>query len=293
MPGHDPAHARRLWRLLEPIHAITYFSPEPLAELKAAGYRGFWMGYFAGRAAPLGPVGPALVHALFYNFTPEHVARALPDAWDYAPPDTALAARQAGSVAALRRQLGTLADDPTVAVAAGLAGTAAASAVPEGRGLFAANQALPAPDEPLARLWHAATLLREHRGDGHVAALVSAGIGGRESHVLHALATGAPADVYETARNMHPTEWSARVTALRTRGLVDEAGALTHAGRDLKDQVEQVTDDLAATAYGALTADELVTLTDSLRPIAGAVVASGEIPQQSPMGLDLAAVEPA
>ncbi|MFQ6231024.1 helix-turn-helix domain-containing protein, partial [Nocardia sp. NPDC002869] len=64
-----PAFARQAWRLLEPLHAVTYFSPEPLQALKAAGYRGFWMGYFAGRAAPLGAAGPEVVHALFYNFT--------------------------------------------------------------------------------------------------------------------------------------------------------------------------------------------------------------------------------
>ena len=69
---------REAWRLLEPIHAVVYFSPEPLGALRAAGYRGYWMGYFAGRAAPLGAVGPDVVHALFYNFSRERVAKALP-----------------------------------------------------------------------------------------------------------------------------------------------------------------------------------------------------------------------
>ena len=279
--------ARRLWQLLEPIHAVTYFSPEPLAELKEAGYRGFWMGYFAGRAAPLGSVGAEVVHAVFYNFAPEHVARALPDAWSFAPPARALAARQDGSTAALRRHLGDLAASSAVATAADLAGKAAYSAPPEGRALFAANRALPQPVDPLARLWQMATLLREHRGDGHVAALVAAGVGGRESHVLHALASGTSPDVYETARNMRAEEWATHLAALRARGLVDGAGSLSQPGRDLREHVERVTDDLAATAYDALSEDELATLTDALLPIARAVVAAGDIPRRSPMGLDL------
>jgi hypothetical protein len=287
MPSPDAPSARRLWQLLEPIHAITYFSPEPLAELKAAGYRGFWMGYFAGRAAPLGRASAEVVHALFYNFKREHVARALPDAWDFAAPERAIAARQAGSVAALRRHLGALADDPTIERAADLATRAARSAPAEGRVLFAANRSLPVPEDPLTRLWHAATLLREHRGDGHVAALVAAGIGGRESHVLHALASGTSPEVYEIARNMHTDEWEAHLASLQARGLVDGAGSLSTPGRELRNHVEQVTDDLAATAYDVLTADELIELADTLRPITRAVVAAGDIPRRSPMGLDL------
>src|SRR5688572_13107063 len=120
--------ARYLWRLLEPIHAVTYFCPEPLAALKEAGYRGFWMGYFAGRAAPLGAASAEVVHALFYNFAFDHVARALPDAWTFAPPEAALEARERGSVAALRRHLGGASTSPEVARAALLAGKAAASA---------------------------------------------------------------------------------------------------------------------------------------------------------------------
>lgn len=286
---HDGAAvARQLWRLLEPIHAVTYFAPEPLAELKHAGYRGFWMGYFAGRAAPLGRPPAELVHALFYNFAFEHVARALPDAWDFAPPEAALAARLDGSVAALRRQLGELAEAPEVRRAAELAARAAARAPLPGRPLFAANRALPEPSDPLASLWHAATLLREHRGDGHVAALTAAGIGGRESHVFHALGTGAPANVYAAARNLDDEEWTAIIASLRDRGLVDGAGALSEAGRRSKQAIEDVTDDLAWTAYQGLTGDELQELVQALRPITAAVIASGDIPVRSPIGLDLA-----
>jgi len=281
-------NARRLWKLLEPIHAVGYFSPEPIALLKEAGYRGYWMGYFAARSAPLGAVPAEVVHAVFYNFAFSHVSRALPDAWGFAPPEAAHEARRSGAVAALRRQLGALADAEDVARAASLASRAALGAPVEGRPLYAALRALPVAEDPLTLLWDAATLLREHRGDGHVAALLTAGIGGRESHVFHALATGLSPSVYATSRNIHETEWSALVAGLRSRGLVtSDGGSLTDAGRETKAGIESTTDALAATAYAALDSAEVEELITLLRPLTKAVVASGEIPGQSPMGLNL------
>jgi hypothetical protein len=284
-----PAAARTLWTLLEPIHAVTYFSSEPLGALKEAGYRGFWMGYFAGRSAPLGRASAELVHALFYNFTPSHVGKALPDAWEFAPPAAALGARLDGSVAALRRFLGSAAAGPEIARAADLALRAAVHAPPEGRALFAANRALPVPTEPLARLWHAATLLREHRGDGHVAVLVAAGITGREAHVLHALTSDTPAEVYAAARGLGEDEWEQLCSGLELRGLVEDGDA-TALGRDVKAVVEEQTDRLAATAYACLSEAEIEELTGLLRPLARAVVAGGDIPAKSPIGVDLGAV---
>lgn len=278
--------ARALWRLVEPLHAVVYFAPEPLAALDAAGYRGFWMGYFAGRAAPLGAVGADVVHAAFYNFAYERVAKALPAAWDFAPPEAALRAREHGAVAALRRQLAEAAEGPAVARAAELASRAAAAVPLAGRVLGAANHALPVPEQPLARLWHAATVLREHRGDGHIAALLAAGIGGRESHVFHAAASGAPRRTYELARDFTDDEWTRLYTALRDRGLAGSDGLTPHGAR-LKAQIEDQTDRLAAPAYDALTAAEREELISALRPLTRAVVAAGEIPLDSPMGLDL------
>lgn len=280
------ADAREAWRLLEPLHAVVYFAPEPLAALNDAGYRGFWMGYFAGRAAPLGPVGAEVVHAAFYNFSFERVAKALPAAWRFAPPEAALAARQAGAVAALRRQLADLVDGPEVARAAELAARAASAVPLAGRVLGAANHALPLPDEPLARLWQAATVLREHRGDGHIAALLAAGVEGRESHVFHALASGAPRHTYTVARDFTDDEWNRLTDALRDKGLAADQG-LTPEGIRLKAQIEEQTDRLAASAYQALTDAERRDLLRALRPLTRAVVASGDIPLDSPMGLDL------
>lgn len=280
----QPSVARNVWRRLEPVHAVTYFSPEPLAALSDAGYRGFWMGYFAGRAAPLGPVGPDVVGALFYNFAPTRVARALPDAWGLAPPSAALEARRTGSVAALRRALGADADGPAVEEAASLAARAARAASPDGRALFAANAGLDWPSEPLGVLWHAATLLREHRGDGHVALLTAARLSGRESNVFQAAAGNVSRAMLELARDYDDAEWSAVTARLAERGLVTPDGSLTHDGRTLKQDIEDRTDALALRAFDVLDDAEIERLLTALTPLAKAVVATGDIPAATPMG---------
>ncbi|HTY27800.1 MAG TPA: hypothetical protein VMD51_06595, partial [Mycobacterium sp.] len=181
--SRSPRLARRFFDRFEPIHAVTYFASEARTGLTDLGFTGFWRGYFAARSAPLGPVPAEVVTAIFYNFSCERVQRMLPAVWQVATPAEVLRVRQDTAVAALRR-CGLTDDSPGVAEAAELAGLAARSAPLEGRPLFAANLALPWPATALAALWHATTLLREHRGDGHVAALVAEGIGGREANVL-------------------------------------------------------------------------------------------------------------
>src|SRR5499427_9341477 len=141
--------ARRLYGLTEPIAMVPYAAPEPTAEVMALGYRNYWDTYFAGRAAPLGRCPAEVVHAIFYNFADGEVARHIPCVWDTATPEDALTARQRGSVAALRRILGGLADTAGVARAAELATKAATSAPTEGRALYAALRALPVPGEPV------------------------------------------------------------------------------------------------------------------------------------------------
>src|SRR5689334_3792199 len=180
--GAAPA-ARRMWTLFEPVHVVTYFAPEARAAFEAANLRGFWRGYFAGRSAPLGPVDAAPVIALFFGFAPAMVSRALPDVWSRATPAESLAARLAGA----RASLSPLFDGAGPIDEAADLLRAAATAVPTGgRALGAANAALPWPDDALGVLWHAATILREQRGDGHVAALLVAGLDGAEAGVWRA-----------------------------------------------------------------------------------------------------------
>jgi hypothetical protein len=283
MMTRTPQLARRLFDRFEPVHALTYFSPEAISAFDNAGYRGFWMSYFAGRSAPLGAVAAEVVAATFYNFSPAHVARALPSAWTFAPPSAALEAREQSAAAALRRC--GVADDDQTRTAAALLERAARSAPWAGRPLFAANLALPWPDDPVARLWHAATLLREQRGDAHVAVLVANGISGRESNVLHSLADRVPREFIVKSRHYDEEEWRDCTRRLVERGLVDGAGALTDAGRDLKQRIEDTTDALALPAFDALDDADLTLLFRMLTPITRTVIAAGDIPAATPMGL--------
>ncbi|OWL93331.1 hypothetical protein B7435_33215, partial [Mycolicibacterium peregrinum] len=256
--SRTPALARRFFERLEPVHGVTYFAPEPRAALDAAGYRGFWMGYFASRSAPLGIVAPEVVTAAFYNFTAERVAKALPAVWDIASPATLLQMRSETAVAALRRSGVT--DSESTRRAAELTAKAARTAPLEGRPLYAANQALPWPEEPIAKLWHAVTLLREQRGDSHIAVLVAEGISGRESNVLHAAAGRVPREMIMRSRDYDDEQWEQYVERLRSRGWLDSRGELTDAGRDIKQAVEDRTDELSVAALDALTDDEITTL---------------------------------
>jgi len=267
--------ARRLHRLVEPIHLVTYFSEEPTEALLALGLRNYWDGYFAGRAAPLGRVPAEVVHAVFYNFADGEAARHIPRVWDTTTPEAALAAREQGAVAALRRILGDLADTPGLARAADLATRAATSAPTEGRILYAALRALPLPEQPVARLWHAATLLREHRGDGHNVALVAAGIGGTEAHVLLALSENIPAEKFGRVHHLPADQLARVVDGMRARGLIDASGWLSDGGRQTKERIESLTDELAAPAYSSLEPGELEQLIADLEPISATLDAAG------------------
>ncbi|MGE2731311.1 SCO6745 family protein [Mycolicibacterium vaccae] len=277
-----PSLARRLFNRFEPVHAVTYFAPEARAALDGLGFRGFWAGYFAARSAPFGVVPPEVVTAAFYSFTPERVAKALPGAWDIVSPADALRARETSAVAALRRAGVT---DEEATAAAEPAYRAVLHAEVGGRTLFAANKALPWPEEPMARLWHAATLLREHRGDGHVAILTAERLSGREANVLHAAAGRVPEEMIKRGRDYDDTQWAQYQDALRARGLLDPAGALTPAGRELKQHIEDATDAAALSAFEAIDDADVETLFRTLTPITRKVVAAGDVPDGTPMGL--------
>lgn len=269
--------ARRMFELLEPICLVTFFADECNAELAALGHRTYWDGYFASRAAPLGRVPANVVHAAFYNFADGEAARHIPGAWETIPPEASLAARQRGSAASLRRILGAEpAGSPGLVRAADLTTKAATSAPMEGRVMYAGMRALPVPGDPVARLWHSATMLREHRGDGHIAALLTERIGGTEAHVLSALEQGIhPPESFGRIHHLPKERLAAVMDGLRARGLVDAEGRFTDAGRATKQRVEALTDDLAAAPYEALSPAELDELVAVLEPLTARLVAAG------------------
>jgi hypothetical protein len=275
----DPVGAaRQMWKLLEPLHAVTYFSPQARAAFEEAGLRGFWRGYFAGRAAPLGEVGAAPVYASFFGFARPMVERALPSVWGLADPAAALAARAVGARAALRELIGPV----DVAEAALLCRTAAEAVEVVGRPLAAANAALPWPEDPLDMLWQASTVLREHRGDGHVAALLVAGLGGCESLVWRA-AVDNDRRVLQPARGWSDEEWDAAVGRLAARGWLDGAGLATDVAVAARDQIEASTDVLAAGPWRALGGEGVARLAELLRPWSAAALSA--LPTPNPIGL--------
>jgi hypothetical protein len=235
----------------------------------ALGFTNYWDTYFAGRAAPLGSSVPAgVVHALFYSFAPGEVARHIPKVWSTTTPEAAIAARQEGCVSTLRRILGDLVDAPNFPRAIELLTKAATSAPLAGRPLYAALRALPVPEEPLARLFHAASLLREHRGDGHVTALMAEGIGGLEAHVLLAIDEGIPATAFGRIHHLPAVQLTELIDTMKDRGLVEDEATFTPAGRQVKNRVEALTDELAVAPYEVLEHGEVEELIAALEPLA-------------------------
>jgi hypothetical protein len=305
--------ARVMWTLFEPVHAVIYFAPQGRAAFEEAGLRGFWRGYFAGRAAPLGLVSAPVVTASFFNFAPGFVARAIPAVWDLITPEDALRTRLAGADAALR---GVLAGrEAEAAVAADLLWRAIGELDFSGRVLAAANAALPVPDgaspggdslggespsgesagggslgggslgggsSVLARLWQAATLLREHRGDGHFAALAAADIDGCEAVALRCCMDLRREDL-QPVRGWTDEQWDNALARLADRGWVGTDGQLTNAGQAVHDAVEDATDRAAARPWARLGAAAIAELADVLTPLAKACAAV--LPYPSPIGV--------
>lgn len=266
--------ARRMYELTEPIGLIPYSADEPNETMFALGFTDYWDTYFAGRSAPLGIIPAEVVDALFYNFAPGEVARHIPKVWRTTTPDLAIAARQTGCAKALRRILSDRVDSASFARAVELLLKAAASAPLEGRPMYAALRAIPIPDDVVMRFFHAASLLREHRGDGHIAALMAEGVGGLEAHVLFALDMGMAPENFGRIHHLPAAQLVAVTAGMRERGLIGDDGWLTEEGRGVKQRVESVTDDLAARPYEILTSRELQELIVLLEPLAALLVAA-------------------
>ncbi len=273
----DASVARRMFDLVEPIGVIPYSADDPNEAMFALGFTNYWDTYFAGRAAPLGSSVPAeVVHALFYNFAPGEVARHIPKVWATTTPEAAIAARQEGCVNALNRILGGLVDTSDFTRAVALLTKAATSAPLEGRPLYASLRSLRLPEEPVARLFHAASLLREHRGDGHVAALMAEGIGGLEAHVLLALDMGIPGPTFGRIHHLPSAQLTDLIDGMKARGLIEDEATFTPAGREAKDRVEALTDKLAVAPYEVLEPAELDELMAALEPLAQQLIAAQE-----------------
>ncbi|MGW0857606.1 SCO6745 family protein [Streptomyces sp. NPDC002690] len=276
-----PRAGRRCHNAVNPLHSTLFFSPDLTTEFGALGIDDPRAAYFAARGAALGAVGAGAVTSTFYNFNHELVARHLPAVWSVASPEAALAARLRAADTTLRRLLGEeIIGSPEMTEAAGLALRATEACSRHARPLYAAHADLSVPAEPHLAFWHAATLLREHRGDGHLAALLTAGLDPLEALVSHT-ATGKGMSPRWTlgTRGWRREDWDAASERLRTRGLLDDEGSLTEAGTALRAELEETTDRLDAAPYEHLGADGVARLTELGRGFLYTAASAGAFPE--------------
>jgi hypothetical protein len=267
--------ARKMWRTLEPYHGMIYFTPratEAYAELGITGRTG----YFASRSAPMGAVPASVVIATFFNFNPALVEKSMRDAWQVTTPEAIIGARFAAAAAALRDLLGDeVIGSPELAEAADLARAAAEACDAPGRPLYAAHAELGWPDEPHLVLWHAITLLREYRGDGHIAALVVEGLDGCEALVTHGSSGVIPPPLLQATRGYTDDEWAAAQQRLEARGWRHD-GEPTALGVEARERIEQVTDERAMAPWVAIGEEAADRLRSLVRPMSKAI-AQGDV----------------
>ena len=263
---------------MEPYQSMVYMVPEGAAEYEAIGLDAGRMGYFASRSAPMGAVGAATVAAAFYSFSPHLVAQFIPRAWTLARIEQIIAARWRVADTALRRLLGDGISSPEVQEAAVLIERAAAGLSVSGRPLFAGHTELEWPDEPHLRLWLGTSLLREYRGDGHIAALTAAELSGIEAHITF-IATGrsfTPA-TGQGSRGWTDAQWAGGIDGLRRRGLLADGPelALTPAGAQVRDDVETETNRLAMAPWRQLGEEGTETLRRLVTGLSWRIVDAG------------------
>lgn len=276
----DPVIARKTWRTVEPVHGMIYFAPEADEHYRRVGITQQRSGYFGSRSAALGEASAELVISTFFNFEPGTVRAAMEGVWTTTTPAAMIEARFAAADDALRRLLGDDVAGAAIDEAAMIAREAALAACDrlEGRTLFAAHAQLDWPDESHLVLWHAQTLLREFRGDGHIAALVADGVSGVEALITHGGSGQIAAAVLRTSRNWSDEAWTEASDRLIGRGWLDGFGSLTELGAEHRQWVEERTDQLAIAPYEAIGEDACTRLRELVRPLSKAIVANGGLP---------------
>lgn len=266
--------ARKTWRIIEPYHGMIYFAPEATAAYKELGLP-FRAGYFASRSAALGAVPPSVVVATFYNFNPATVHASMADAWSITTPAAVLEARHIAADQVLHRILGDTIASPEMARAAELLREAAETITADvtGRPLFAAHAALPWPSEPHMILWHAQTLLREYRGDAHIAALLTAGLNGIEALITHSAAGDVPAETLRNSRSWSDEDWQAAIVELRKRDWLTDAEVptFTPTGTARRSEIERATDENSVRPYAHLGEEACTELQTLVKPLSRAL----------------------
>lgn len=260
----DQTLARSLWEANERYHQLCYVAPEVRTAGTDAGLKGFWMNYFATRAAPMGPVGPEVVEAVFFYYGPSRVRRAIPDAWGFSTPERVLAARFEAMDQALRRELGPAIDSPAIAAAVEIHQRALEHANPLGKPLFAGWSGLEVPGPPHVALWHLTTLQREYRSGCHLIALGAAGLDGCESVVSHVAVDQAPQAWINDEAGWSDEDAAAAVERLQRKGWLDGNAKITEAGIAGRAEIERLTDELDGHRWVAIGEDQAETLRQAM-----------------------------
>jgi hypothetical protein len=272
---------REFWQGIEVIHDVVYFGDDIRDRFDAIGLKGWWMAYFAHRSAALGTPDPKTVTALFHGFAPRLVERALPDAWSLAGRDEILATRLRLAVDRLTPAIDPAAREKEVARLAKDLEAIVDGLNFAGRALSAAHANLPRPNDPLERLWWAATVLREYRGDSHVALLVAAGLDGAAANAL-AVADGRAPATQQQARGWNDDEWMAGYEHLRRRAWTDEYGQITDAGKAARAQIEDATDRVSSACFDEEMQARAITAERALVDLARAINSAGAVPFPNP-----------
>lgn len=276
--NNDIRLARKLWRVTEPYHQLSYRSPEAEEQYVKLGLDRPELRYFGSRLAALGPIGLNTAVAVLYGFAPTYVAKAIPELWSIADPKDISHARLVGAQHTLRRIIGPETDTADMRSAADIAKRFIEATNFAGRPVGAAHADLPWPDSPAMVLWHACTILREHRGDAHWAATSAEGIDPVECHILHAADDAMPADLLQRVSGWDDNAWNAAIDRLRTRGLLAAGDlTLTSEGSTIKWRIEDGTDRDASQALWAVGSDAVEHLTRLLAPWVAQIMESGVV----------------
>lgn len=263
----------RLGAMTNLVHGFIYFAPEAAEEYDALGLPATHH-YFASRGAALGPVPAEVIVATFFNFNPSLVTPAIPAAWSIADPADIQTARIRAAGRVIRRVEPEL-DADAVAEATEIAGRMIAGVGDAGRPLAAGNRATPEPDDAWERLWQRITVLREWRGDAHVAALVAAPVDPVEALILHAATGKVPKAALVATRQWPEADWNAGVERLLKRGLIMDDESFTELGEAFRDDIERRTDHASLPLVEAVGPDQTVRLIELLKPLRKALIDGG------------------
>lgn len=271
---------RRLGRFVEPIHTVAYYSPQ-IYGFNEDGFKGWWHAYFAYRSAPMGAVSAPTVTAVFYNFAPRMVERAVPGCWDVMAPEVVLARYRELTTASMGQALSGYPEPSEIADAAASLRSFASDLPTGARPLYAAwaQERWPSADglDDVMDLWHGCTLLREFRFDAHNIALAAGGLDPIECHVMMTTGGHGNGATIQKIRGWSAQEWTAACARLVERGWITPDGEQTPEGNAARRAVEADTDRLSAAAASALDAADFDALLANLERVMDHLITTGAV----------------